>query len=144
MQTQRNELAKQVNDIFENRLRQYDFDQACAAVVALIHARDFTTGAPLFSEKEPPFRNPLPPVIEKRIVPIESLAPTCPQSPSGFHCGDHRYRLEPLYHELRCCWCDATVEVKIRQIHVRTEGHGPKSGYDEERFEMPVGWEEVV
>ena len=75
-------------------------------------------------------------------VPIESLAPTCPKNPSGLHCGDHRYRVSHSVHELRCCWCDEKVEVKIKEIHVRTEGHGPASGYKEDRFAMPVGWEE--
>lgn len=143
--TQRIELAKQVAAIMEDRER-YDFDEACAAVVGLI--QDTTGGAPLLPEfagrEEYDFSGGVRgKYVEKEIVPIESLAPgPCPESPSGKHCGAHRYRVTGLLHELRCCWCKGRVEVKITQLHVIEDGHGPLSGYEEDRFPMPKGWEE--
>ena len=127
--TQRIELAKQAAAIMADQ--ELDFDEACSAVVGLI--QDTTGGAPL--------------ALQRDIVPIESLAPegkpfSCSESPSGLHCADHRYRLTGLLHELRCCWCKEKIEVKITQLHVITEGHGPSSGYEEDRFAMPEGWEE--
>ncbi len=126
--TQRIELDKQIGAIMSDY--DLDFDQACSAVVGLI--QDTTGGAPL--------------ALQRDIVPIESLAPgkplSCHESPSGLHCADHRYRLTGLLHELRCCWCKEKIEVKITQLHVITEGHGPSSGYEEDRFAMPEGWEE--
>jgi len=150
--TQRIELAKQIDAILEDR-DQYDFDEACMAVVGLI--QDTTAGAPLTdtlreiapgvsAKREYDFSEGIRgKYVEKEIVPIESLAPgPCPESPSGKHCGDHRYRVTGLLHELRCCWCKEKIEVKITQLHVITEGHGPSSGYEEDRFAMPEGWEE--
>jgi len=131
--TQRIELAKQVDAIMEDR--DLDFDQACSAVVGLI--QDTTGGAPLDFSKGVRGK-----YVEKEVVPVESLAPPCSENPSGKHCADHRYRITENLHELRCCWCKEKVEVRIRKIHVITEGHGPSSGYDEDRFEMPVGWED--
>jgi len=142
--TQRIELAKQAAAIMADQ--ELDFDQACSAVVGLI--QDTTGGAPLLPEfasrEEYDFSKGVRgKYAEKKIVPVESLAPICPESPSGKHCRDHRYRKTSFsIHELRCCWCKATIDVKITQMHVITEGHGPQSGYDEERFAMPEGWEE--
>ena len=136
--TQRIELAKQAAAIMADQ--ELDFDEACSAVVGLI--QDTTAGAPLLPEYD--FSKGVRgKYVEKEIVPIESLAPgPCPESPSGLHCGDHRYRGGGNLHELRCCWCKAKIDVRITQLHVQDEGHGPQSGYEEDRFAMPEGWEE--
>ena len=135
--TQRDELAKQAAAIMADR-EKYDFDEACAAVVGLI--QDTTAGAPL---PEYDFSGGVRgKYVEKEVVPVESLAPACLESPSGKHCGDHRYRGGGNLHELRCCWCKEKIEVRITSIHVITEGHGPQSGYEEDRFAMPEGWED--
>ncbi len=156
--TQRIELAKQIAAIFEDR--DLDFDQACILAVGLIQGT--TAGAPLlpefasreeydfsggvrgkYVEKETEPRSAQK-ILQgmKEIVPIESLAPACLENPSGKHCAAHRYRVTGLLHELRCCWCKETVEVRITTSMALVEGHGPSSGYEEDRFVMPEGWEE--
>ena len=71
--------------------------------------------------------------------------PFCAKAKDGFHCGHEIHRPQTFSSvttrlTARCCWCDALVEVTFSIVKIAFPGHGMGSAYEDEVWDLPVGW----